>query len=127
MKKLVVMKIRPTKESTRKIIVALEKAAKKSKSKLLRKVAEALNSASRKRVKVNIYKLSKVAKKMSGKTLIVPGKVLSTGEPVDNMNIVCLDYSEKAKQKIEKAKGKMHTFSDLEKLSLKPNEMVIVK
>ncbi|MEM4326784.1 MAG: hypothetical protein QXZ13_01275 [Candidatus Diapherotrites archaeon] len=121
------MKIKPTKESTRKTIVALEKAAKKSKNKLLRKVAEALNSASRKRVKVNIYKLSKIGKKSGDKTLVVPGKVLSAGEPIENMKIVCLACSEKAKRKIEEAKGKIFTFANFEKLNLKPNEMVIVK
>ncbi len=121
------MRTGPTKESTRKTIVALEKAGKKTKNELLKKVAEYLNVSARKRTEVNLYKLSKIAGKNPGKVLIVPGKVLSNGEATEKMNVVCLQYSAKAKEKIEKMHGKIRCFGEVKDWKENAKEMVIVK
>lgn len=67
-----------------------------------KKIAEILSSPRRKRMNVNIEKINKEAK--IGETIVVPGKVLSQGDIDKKIKIVAVNFSEKAKEKLLKAK-----------------------
>lgn len=62
------------------------------------------------KVNVNLDKINSEAKE--GETILVPGKVLSQGEINKKIKIIALKFSEKAKEKILKAKGETISISD---------------
>ncbi len=82
--------------------------AKKKKNWL--GVAAILSGPRTKRINLNLEKINKEAKE--GETVIVVGKVLSQGELDKKIKVVALSFSEKAKEKISKAKGEALTISE---------------
>jgi len=117
----------PTKQETRTLIVDLEKYGKKSGKKVWKTIANNLNKSTRNRAKVNVYHLNKLAKKQKNKTFVVPGKVLATGFVDEKIEVACLDYSEKAKEKIMEQKGKIISLKELINEKTKEEKMVIIK
>jgi len=103
----------PSKESTRKLIIALEKKGKKDKAGVWLGIAGKISSPTRIRAKVNLWKLSKLAAKNKGKLLVVPGKVLGTGELENSAEVAAFSFSDSAKKKIEKVKGKVISLQEL--------------
>ncbi len=75
-------------------------AAKKHKAWL--KVAGILSGPRRKRIDLNLIDLNKNTKESD--VLVVPGKVLSQGEISKKVKVVALNFSQKAKDKLSKAK-----------------------
>ncbi len=71
-----------------------------AKKNNLKELANALSMPSRLQAKVNINDINKA----KGDTVIVPGKVLSIGEPEKKLKVYALGFSEKAIVKL-KAKG----------------------
>lgn len=116
----------PRRLETRETIAMLEKLARKTKKGFWKDIAERLKASRRKRAKVNLWKLGKLAEKFSGKTLVVPGKVLGTGEIKAKTSVVALYYSRTARQKISE-KGNALTFREAIEKKTNPNNMVIVK
>ena len=90
-------------------------ACKKNKSWL--KIARILSGPRRKRSNLNLNEINKLAKEKE--TVIVPGKVLSLGEINKKINIVALNFSEKAKEKLLKASCEVLTI--LEEIKKNPN------
>jgi len=117
----------PTKQETRTIIVDLEKYSKKSGKKIWKTIAKTLGKSTRNRARVNVYHLNRLSKKQKDKTFIVPGKVLATGDVDGKIEVACLGYSGKAKEKIEKQKGRILTLKELIEEKPKAEKMVIVK
>ncbi len=75
--------------------------AAKKKEKWI-EVARILSRPRRKSVNLNLEEIDKNAG--NEKILVIPGKVLSSGELNKKVKIVALGFSEKAKEKLEKAK-----------------------
>ena len=67
------------------------------------KVTEIISGSRKKRKDMNLGEIDKLAKE--GEKIIIVGKVLSDGELNKKIKIVALNFSEKAKEKILKAKG----------------------
>lgn len=105
----------------RKLIVNLEKLGRKNKNDVWIEVARLLKKASRQRISVNLTKLSK----LKGKTCMVPGKVLASGEYTGGI-VVAFQYSADAKAKILKAGGKAYTFQEYLKVNPKGSNTIIV-
>lgn len=82
--------------------------AKKKKNWV--EVAGVLASPRINKVEINLDKINKEAKE--GETIIIPGKVLSQGELGKKIKIAAFNFSEKAKEKILKAKGEILTISE---------------
>lgn len=82
--------------------------AKKKKNWL--EVAGILSSPRLNKINVNLTLLNKEAKE--GETIIVPGKVLAEGELNKKIKIAAFGFSEKAKEKILKAKGETLSISE---------------
>ena len=73
-------------------------------------VAKGLNRPTRKAFKVNLNKIEKYAKPKE--TVLVPGFVLGSGEVTKAHKVVALRFSASAKEKIEKAGGKVILIED---------------
>ncbi|MFO8018452.1 MAG: 50S ribosomal protein L18e [Promethearchaeia archaeon] len=72
---------------------------KKTKKNIWRKVSEKLSKPRKHRVEANLYRINNKTKKDD--IIVVPGKVLGTGNLDHKLTIGCLDYSRSAKEKIE--------------------------
>ncbi len=81
-----------------------------------KEVTRVLSGPTKARTNVNIDKLSKMAKQ--GEVLVVPGKVLSLGEIDKKIRVVALSFSEKAKEKLNKAG--CETLTILEEIKKNP-------
>ncbi|MEK6827343.1 MAG: 50S ribosomal protein L18e, partial [Nanoarchaeota archaeon] len=81
----------------------------KKKSKWL-EIAGILSSPKINQIDINLNKINENAKE--GETILVPGKVLSQGEIEKKIKVVAFSFSEKAKDKILKAKGEVSTISE---------------
>jgi len=81
-------------------------SAKKKKAWL--KVAHLISTPKRKQLALNLEDIDAQAK--DNETIVVPGKVLGTGEITKKIRIVGLSFSTSAVEKLEKAKIK---FSEL--------------
>ena len=73
-------------------------------------VAGILSSPKINRVNLNLNEINEKAK--DGETILVPGKVLSQGEIEKKIKVIAFSFSEKAKEKILKAKGEVSSISD---------------
>lgn len=120
------MKKGPRKLETAKTIAEIEKHYRKTKKALWLDLAERLKKSRRNKISINLWKLEKLARIFRGKTLVVPGKVLGSGEIKEKTTIIALECSESARKKISE-NGQVFTFSDAIKKGLKPSTMVIVK
>ena len=89
-------------------------AAKKKKNWL--EVAAVLSSPRTKKIAMNLDKINDEAEE--GEIVVIPGKVLSQGELNKKIKVVALSFSEKAKEKISKAKGE--TLTILEEIKKNP-------
>jgi len=96
------------------ILVETIIACKKNKAWF--KVAEILSGPRKNRTNLNLEELNKKVK--DEKTIVVPGKVLSQGELDKKIKIVALDFSEKAKEKL--AKAKIETSKILQEIKKNP-------
>ncbi len=99
----------PTNVQVQTLLSELQEKA--VQSRFWKRIAQDLQKPSRKRRTVNVYKINQYAK--DGETIIVPGKVLSVGELTKKVNVAALTFSTEAKEKIEKASGKVLTIKEL--------------
>jgi len=115
----------PKNLEAKELILELEKKGRKEKKGIWTAVAERLKKPRRKRIKMNLWKLGAMAKKFEGKTLLVPGKVLGSGEIGAKAKIAAFDFSQKAIDKIS-AKGKALSINELLAEKEKPENIVII-
>jgi large subunit ribosomal protein L18e len=129
-KELVLLKVNgmTKKLETVKLIASLEKAARKTKKSIWSDLAERLEAPTRHKPSINAAKLNEIAEKNKGKTIIVPGKVLSGGEFQEKAIIVAVSASAEAKRKINE-KGKFIELKEfvLGAQKVKASELIIAK
>lgn len=106
----------PTNVVVRSLIDDLRKLANSSKAPIWDRVAEILERPSRRRVAVNVSKLSRVAD--DDEVILVPGKVLSSGFINKKVTVAALSFSPKAIEKIRSAGGKAMSIREL--MSINP-------
>jgi large subunit ribosomal protein L18e len=87
-----------------------------------RRIAQELEKPTRNRRVVHVAKLDKLAKE--GFTLIVPGKVLSTGKATKKLSVVAHQFSATAAEKIKYAGGSIITLEEF--LGKKPSAKKIM-
>ncbi len=109
---------------TTRLVAELEKASRKTEKNLWKDLAKRMDAPRRQNIVVNVGKLSKLAKKFKGKTLIVPGKILSEGDYTEKATIVAISASESAKKKISKT-GKFVLLKDF--IGQETKNTVIIK
>jgi len=88
----------------------LEEGAR-NKAAIWKDVAERLAKPRRLYAEVNLSKIQRYARE--GETILVPGKVLGSGELDKKVAVAALSFSEKAKSKIEASGGRCLTILEL--------------
>lgn len=84
---------------------------KKQEKPFWQALAKELSKPGRKAARVNLFKINKFAK--DNETIVVPGKVLSTGSLKKQLKIAALSFSETAREKIRASGGKTAEIEDL--------------
>lgn len=101
----------PTNPQTRALIKSLVAAARKNDAPIWADIADRLGGATRNRPAVNVDKLERLCKK--GDVVLVPGKLLATGNITKAVKVAALDLSAAARTKIEAAGGKVLAIEEL--------------
>src|SRR6266852_4364133 len=102
---------RPTNPELLNAIGYLMKAGKQYQTPLWITVASFLGKSRRTRIVLNLGQVSKNLK--GGEVIVVPGKVLGSGEPKEKLTIAAFKFSPRALVKVEKAGGRCIPFSRL--------------
>jgi len=97
---------------TNPVLAETVEKLRKTKRKTLVAVAEKLESATRRRPEVNLWKIDKHSGE--GDLIVVPGKVLSEGELTHKITISAFNFSGKALAKL-RGKAKIIALEDLAK------------
>ncbi len=105
------MRTGPTNEQLKQLIIELKKKAYSGNAMLWKRIAADLEKPSRRRRVVNLSRISRYTN--SGEIIIVPGKVLSSGELDKKITIAAWQFSKDAFDKISKANSKAMTIPEL--------------
>ncbi|MBS7646842.1 MAG: 50S ribosomal protein L18e [Candidatus Bathyarchaeia archaeon] len=106
------------------LIRFLKRQSREQKAAIWKTIAEKLAAARRRRIAVNISRINRYTDK--NETVVVPGKVLGAGELNHPVTVAAFAFSEKAKHKIENAKGKCLTIHELVKKNPKGSNVKII-
>lgn len=82
------------------LIKDLEQISNKEKVNLWKRIANDLNKPTRRRRVVNLSKIERYAK--DNETIVVPGKVLASGDLNRKLTIAAYQFSEQAREKINR-------------------------
>ncbi|MFQ6080936.1 MAG: 50S ribosomal protein L18e [Candidatus Bathyarchaeia archaeon] len=93
------------------LIRSLRKKSRESGARIWRSVAERLSRSRQRRIAVNVSRLNRYTKE--GETVVVPGKVLGAGKMDHPIHVAAFAFSERARLKILKAKGKCLSILEL--------------
>ena len=118
--KVLCMVYGPEKPETIKTIKTLSSA---KNAKLFKVLAGYVKKPRRQQVEVNINKIALHSKPNS--VVVVPGKVLASGEIKHKVDVVALSFTETAKKKIKASGGDVHDFEWLVKRGAK--DVVLLK
>ena len=118
------MRTGPTNINLKNLIGELRKKAYAEDIPLFIRIAEDLDKSTRQRRQVNLSKISRYAKK--GELIVVPGKVLASGELNQSVTIAAWKFSQEALDKISKANAKAITINDLVKNGVKGTQIRII-
>jgi large subunit ribosomal protein L18e len=102
----------------------LKKQSRENNVGIWRDIAERLTKPRRNGVAVNVSRLNRYTHK--SETVIVPGKVLGTGQISHSLTVGAFAFSAKARGKIEAAKGKCYSLDDLAKKDPKGSKIKII-
>ena len=94
-----------------KLIRSLKTQSREKDAKIWHDVAENLAKPSRQRVAVNLSQINRHTKRSD--IVIVPGKILGTGNLNHSLTIAAFDLSEKAEGKLIAAKAKFLSIPEL--------------
>jgi large subunit ribosomal protein L18e len=108
-----VKKFKSTNPELITLIRDLKKQSQESQTELWLSLAERLTTSNRNRVAVNLSRLNRYTK--DGETVVVPGKVLGAGQADHALNVAAFSFSDVAKSKITRTKGKCLSIRDLMK------------
>lgn len=113
----------PTNLYLSNLILDLKKLSTQKKVKLWKRIAKDLSKPARQRREANIYKINKYCR--GDETAIVPGKVLSMGELDKKLTVAAWNFSDKAKEKINKG-GKAISIQELMKINPQGKKVRII-
>jgi large subunit ribosomal protein L18e len=113
-----------TNENLVALVSELKKKSIVSKDRLWKRVASELESPTRQARVVNLSRIDRFTK--DGDIVIVPGKVLASGELSHKLTIVAYKFSESAMEKIDGKKAKAMTIPELMKSDIKGKRVKIL-
>jgi large subunit ribosomal protein L18e len=118
------MRTGPTNINLKSLIGELRKKAYAEDIPLFERIAKDLEKPTRQKREVNLSKISRYAKK--GELVVVPGKVLASGELNQSVTIAAWKFSQPALDKITKANAKAITINELIKNGVKGTSVRII-
>ena len=107
-----------------KTVTELKKASRENDAPLWRSVAQRLEGPSSNWPSVNISKLEYKVNKNS--KVLIPGKLLGSGNISKKMTVSAYSFSETAKSKVEAAGGKCVSYNDFIKTNPKGTDVVVI-
>ena len=99
-------------QQIQELVKELKKLSIDQEVKFWKRIASDLEKPTRQRRTVNVWKINKYAK--DNETIIVPGKVLGTGELSKKVNVAAYNFSDEALSKISQ-QGKALSIEELMK------------
>jgi len=106
------------------LILVLRRLSYKEKADIWRRVAEDLEKPTRNRRIVNLSRINRNTSE--DETVIVPGKVLASGELDHKVNVAAFSFSGSAKEAIKSKKGNAITIHELAKQNPKGKNIKII-
>lgn len=106
------------------LIQDLKRQSSESDIKLWKRIAVDLEKPTRQRKAINLGKLDILTKEND--VVIVPGKVLGTGDLNHKITIAALNFSSQAAEKIKKTKSEMFLIGDFVKNNPKAKNVRIL-
>jgi len=106
------------------LIRYLRKKSREHKAAIWRRVSEMLLKSKRRRIAVNISRISRYTEEND--EVIVPGKVLGSGTISHPVKVAAFAFSEKARSKILKARGECLTIPELAEMNPKGSNVKII-
>ena len=103
----------PTNPLLRDLIGELKKRSNEQEVNLWKRIALDLEKPTRQRREVNLSKINRYAK--DNEVIVVPGKVLGSGMLEHKLTISAYQFSEQAKDKIQKSGAKIISLLELSK------------
>ncbi|HLC60581.1 MAG TPA: 50S ribosomal protein L18e [Candidatus Nanoarchaeia archaeon] len=103
----------PTNIILLKLVAELKKRSNEQEAEIWRRVANDLERPTRQRRVVNLSSISRYTKE--NEIIVVPGKVLGSGDLQHKLTISAFQFSDGAKEKIEKAGSKIVPLLELSK------------
>jgi large subunit ribosomal protein L18e len=104
-------KIRTTNPELINLIRSLKKWSREHEARLWRDIADRLTPSRRRRTTVNVSHLNRHT--IEGETVVVPGKVLGSGQIDHPIEVAAFAFSADAELKIQAAKGKCLSIQKL--------------
>lgn len=111
---------------TQELVTSLNQTSRKTKKVFWKNLSSIIEKPTRNQISINVSKLDKLAQKFKGKTLVIPGKILSMGELNTKTKVVAIEASQKAIEKIN-AKGELILLKDFISEKVNVKDLVIVK
>ncbi len=111
-------------EHLRALITELRTQGALNNVQLWRRIADDLEKPSRQRREVNVSRIDRCTE--ANDIVVVPGKVLGTGNIAHQVTVGAFAFSETAKESIENAKGKCVSIQELLKKNLKGQKVKII-
>ena len=105
------MRTGATNQQLKMLIDELRSESYAKKIPLWKRVAKDLEKSTRQRRVVNLSKINRFSE--NGETIIVPGKVLASGDITKTVTVVAYQFSKGAREKIGKAQGKAMEMREL--------------
>ena len=102
----------------------MRKKSREGEARIWRSVADRLSRSRRRRIAVNVSRLNRYTKE--GETAVVPGKVLGAGKIDHPLHVAAFAFSEQARLKILKAKGKCLSILELVERNPKGTNVKII-
>ncbi|HLC61410.1 MAG TPA: 50S ribosomal protein L18e [Candidatus Nanoarchaeia archaeon] len=103
----------PTNIILLKLVAELKKRGNEQEAEIWRRIANDLERPTRQRRVVNLSSISRYTKE--NEVIVVPGKVLGSGDLEHKLTISAFQFSDGAKEKIEKAGSKIVPLLELSK------------
>jgi len=114
----------PTNIVLRKTIRELRKIAHTNKSPIWRRIAEELEKPRRKRRAVNISRINRYS--VEGEVIVVPGKVLGSGNLDHKVTVAAIGFTKMALEKIKSVGGTPMYILDLARENPKGSNIKII-
>jgi large subunit ribosomal protein L18e len=107
------------------LIRQLKKESRENQANIWLDVADHLAKARSQRVAVNLSKINRHTKRSD--VVVVPGKILGTGSIEHSITVAAFAVSDKAKEKLDTAKAKYLSISELLEKNPKGSKVKIIR